>query len=215
MSGKNAEKRVKLSEGISRFLPESSFMINYVIDHTPAKRMGRLFEYVSLLNARVEMLEDKVELEDEDFEYLVEDSIIEASKSKSKQRREWLASITVPGVAPVSEDEWEYRIKCIEILANLSDEEVYCLLNHSSSISTTRLDKTRGWHISITIKDRATLSEHELFTRYLLNERFSRYQNSLLRFGLIEKDELYGSGYLLTQAGALFIYAISGELPDR
>lgn len=207
------DKRVRLYKAISGVIPGGSFIVEYMVDRIPDQRMERFFKFVEELKERVEKLENTDFFKSDNFSILAEAAIIESSRVYSNQRLAWLASIAIPSLTP-SENELEYRKKAVDILAELSDADVECLLNHTSWEQKIKYEQALATQISLSIGDRENLSSHELFEINLSNQRLTLYRNSLLNKGLVEiVTSERRSDYRVTEAGNLFIYVITDEYP--
>lgn len=216
MNEKSIDKRVRLYKAICGIIPGGSFIIEYMIDRIPDQRMERLLQFIAEMNERIERLENKDFLKEDDFIFLAEKSIVESTKSYSNKRLKWLASITIPFEDCTSKNEWDYRMKAVNILSNISDGDVEYLLKYDDLMEKAKYERQNGWKREYFVSDGARLSlpDHELFIKNLYNSQLSLLRNSLLSQGLIIKKEgRSNDDFKMTEAGKMFVYIITGKYP--
>lgn len=213
MDENSVDSRIKLYKAISGLIPGGSFFSEYLIDRIPGQRMERLFKFVEELNERISKLENRDFVNNENYSLLAESTIIEATKPISKERMEWLGSILIP-TTTLSDQEIEFRRKALAILTDLSDLDVECLLKHISWKNKIRYEQSLRKKHLLTVAEFNKLSSHELFTKYLENERLDIHRKSLSEKSLIENRGQHDDPeYQLTELGKLFIYILTNEYP--
>ncbi len=203
--------RTQLYRAVAGVLPGGSFLVEYLIAHVPGQRAERLFTYIEQLNIRLAQLESCEFTRTYEYAALCENSIIEATKPISQKRLAWIATIVVPSTPP-SGKEVEFRRKALQILTDLSDNDVECLIAHTGFSSTLRLEQSMPGRHFISIADAKSLPGQDLFLRRLENA-----QLELCRDALIEKRLLLHEAsrlpfrYGLSELGRLFVFVLGGE----
>ena len=209
------DKRIKLYKALLGVLPGGSFLVEFLVERVPNQRAERLIRYIENLNARLETLANLDFVRTHEYAALAENSIIEATKPISQVRLDWITSITVPKHQP-TEREIEFRRKALNILSDLSDSDVKCLINHLDFSSQFRMERDVPGRHFISTADRKTLPGHDLFLRHLENLQLTIYRSSLLEKGLIaEQKSERSSSYEITEFGMLFIFVLTDEFPRR
>jgi hypothetical protein len=214
MDEKAVDKRAKLYRAISGLVPGGSILVEYLIDRIPDQRMHRLFAFLEELESRIQALEDRTVIQNEDFEALAENAIIESAKSRSKDRLKWLASIAIPSSGSPSSKEWDLRTKAVGILADLTDSDVEFLLLHADPESLFRFEHNFGYYEPISRADQDNLPDYDLFLKHLDNKYIDLHRHPLVRHGFMEyKANDNFPRYRLTEEGRIFIYLITGKFP--
>lgn len=211
MKQPSVDKRVQLYKAVAGLIPGGSFVVEYMIDKIPNKRMDRLFEFVEELNKRIEKLENKEHLNSEEFTYLAENAIIESVNSKSSDRKNWLASIAIPKNSEIEDVEWDFRVKAVYILSTLDDNDVHCLIQYTDCDKKISYEHSLGKHQFISAKDRHELPDYDLFLRNLYNQTLDVRRSALASHGLIICNDK--NKYEITENGRLFIYLITEKYP--
>jgi hypothetical protein len=156
------DERIKLYKALLDVLPGGSFVVEYLIDHVRGQRAERLLAYIEQLNHRLEQLESLEFTQTYEYAALVENSIIEATKPVSQNRLGWIASIVAPSIAP-TEREIEFRRSALQILTDLSDNDVQFLLAQSDFSSAFQLEKSMSGRHSISMADAKTFPLRSFF----------------------------------------------------
>jgi len=205
------DQRIKLYKAVAGVLPGGSFLVEYLIDHVPGQRAERLSAYIEQLNLRLEQLESLQFTKTYEYAALVENSIIEATKPISRKRLEWISSIAVPSTTP-TEQEIEFRRRALQILTDLSDNNVECLVAHTDFSSTVRLERSMPRHHFISMADAKDLPAHDLFVKRLENTRLELYQEALIEKRLLlPEEERRMAKYKVSELGRLFVFVLGEE----
>lgn len=211
MKTEPVDKRVQLYKAVAGLIPGGSFIVEYMIDRIPNQRIDRLIEFVNELSRRIEKLENQQHLHSEEFTYLAENAMVESVNAKSTERKNWLASITIPQNPEIEPLEWNYRVKAVYILSTLDDNDVHCLMQYAQFKTKVRYEQNLQKRYFISIQDRKELSDYDLFLRNLSNEALVVRRSALINHGLIAYDE--ENEYEITENGRLFIYTITEKYP--
>jgi hypothetical protein len=205
------DERIKLYKALLGVLPGGSFVVEYLIDHVRGQRAERLLAYIEQLNHRLERLESLEFTQTYEYAALVENSIIEAIKPVSQNRLGWIASIVVPSVAP-TEREIEFRRSALQILTDLSDNDVQFLLAQANLSSAFKLEKSMSGRHSISMADAKNLPAHELFLKRLENAQLELHRGALVaKRLLVHSEERSPLKYWLSELGRLFLFVLGGE----
>lgn len=205
------DKRIKLYKAIAGVLPGGSFVVEYLIDRIPGQRAERLVAYIEQLNVRLERLESLEFTKSYEYTALVENSIIEATKPISEKRLKWISSIVVPSITP-TEQEIEFRRRALQILIDLSDNDVECLMAHTDFSSTIGLQRSMPRKHFISMADVQSLSAHDLFAKRLDNSRLTLHRDALIekRLLLLEEDGRMDK-HKVSDLGRLFLFVLGEE----
>jgi hypothetical protein len=215
MKEESVDKRVKLYNAILGLIPGGSFLSAYVIDRIPGQRMERLFEFIEEASKRIEKLENRSFVHEDSYGQLVESTIIEATKPISKERMDWLTSILIPTETP-SELEIEFRRKALGILSDLSDSDIEYLLKHKKWEDKVRYERSFGGKHFISVAEFNKSTSHEIFTKFLENERLDFSRKSLQEKRLIENTGRQDApDFKLTMLGNSVIYVLTNEYPGK
>jgi hypothetical protein len=207
--------RVKLYKAISGLIPGGSFLVEYLIERVPSQRAERLGAYIEQLNSRLERLENHDFIETYEYAALVENSIIEATKPISERRLGWISSIVVPA-SPPSELEIEFRRKALQILSDLSDADLECLIAHRDFSSKVRMERAMPVSHFISYADAKKLPAQDLFIKHLENFRLELYRDALLEKHLLTNQTKNGmTDYKLSERGMLFVFVLGEESSVR
>jgi hypothetical protein len=205
------DERIKLYKALLGVLPGGSFVVEYLIDHVRDQRAERLLAYIERLNHRLERLESLEFTQTYEYAALVENSIVEAIKPVSQNRLGWIASIVVPSVAP-TEREIEFRRSALQILTDLSDNDVQFLLAQANLSSAFKLEKSMSGLHSISMADAKSLPAHELFLKRLENAQLELHRGALVaKRLLVHSEERSPLKYRLSELGRLFLFVLGGE----
>lgn len=211
----SVDRRVKMYKAVAGLIPGGSFIVEYLIDRIPDQRAKRLENYIENINARLEKLEDKNFMSSYEYASLVENSIVEATKPISEKRLIWISSIVVPE-SPPSLLEIEFRRKALQMLSDLSDGDVECLVAHLDFATKIEFERDMSERHAITISDAKTLPTLDLFRKRLENLSLEIYQAPLIEKRLISvnKDRSF-EGCTITNLGRLFLYVLGEESSVR
>lgn len=205
------DKRLKLYKAVAGVLPGGSFLVEYLIDHVPGQRAERLAAYIERLNIRLERLENHEFTTTYEYAALVENSIIEATRPISEKRLEWISSIVVPSNI-ATEQEIEFRRRALQILTDLSDNDIECLVAHTDFSSTIQLERSMPEHHFISVADAKSLPAHELFTKMLENTRLALHRGTLVEKRLLLSEQNHHmTRYEVSELGRLFVFVLGEE----
>jgi hypothetical protein len=205
------DERIKLYKALLGVLPGGSFVVEYLIDHVRGQRAERILAYIEQLNHRLEQLESLEFTQTYEYAALVENSIIEATKPVSQNRLGWIASIVVPSVAP-TEREIEFRRSALQILTDLSDNDVQFLLAQANLSSAFKLEKSMSGRHFISMADAKNLLAHDLFLKRLENAQLELHRGALVAQRLLVHSEGRSPlRYRLSELGRLFLFVLGGE----
>ncbi|SDP81695.1 hypothetical protein [Desulforhopalus singaporensis] len=121
---------VLIGKGILGAIPFVGPLIAETVGATiPNQRIDRINDFLLLLEQRIEETERenaKLKFQNEEFIDILEESMLQASRALSKERKEYIASIIANGIA---EEKIEYNQKklLLNILNELSDTEIIIL----------------------------------------------------------------------------------------
>jgi hypothetical protein len=205
------DARIKLYKAVAGVLPGGSFIVEYLIDHVPGQRAERLFTYIEQLNLRLEQLESLEFTKTYEYAALVENSIIEATKPVSQERLRWIASIVVPSITP-TEREIEFRRRALQILTDLSDNDVQYLLAQADFSTAFQLERSMSGRHSISMADAKNLPAQDLFLKRLDNAQLELHRDALAEKRLlVAEEERRVLKYRLSELGRLFLFVLGGE----
>ena len=121
-------------------------LVGYTI---PNQRFDRLVKYSTQLEKKVEKIDNsvlKLALQDENFTDLMEESLRQAARSLSDERREYISSVIANSLTPEKKDFIESKY-ILKILGEINDIEViwlrfyYCPLMNGDSEFRQRHEK--------------------------------------------------------------------------
>ncbi|MDX1719190.1 MAG: hypothetical protein R3353_03455 [Salegentibacter mishustinae] len=116
----------------SNFIPipgVGSVLSEIVGNIIPNQRIDRIAEYVQILNSKIESISSEIvqkELQNEQFIDLIEEGFIQASRTISKERKEYIAEIIKNGLS-LEEIDFIQSKHILKILSELNDIEVIWL----------------------------------------------------------------------------------------
>lgn len=150
----------------------------------PNQRADRIADFAFKLQSRIDQLEEaqvRLELDDEQFTDLIEESLRQASRATSEARRQYLASLVANSL---SSDDIEHAESkhLMRMLGELSDVEVLWLrLFHNPTMGGD--NEFRELHAEVFRPITATLgSSREELDGHALQES---YKDQLVRLGLV------------------------------
>lgn len=186
----------------------------------PNQRIDRIVKYAQALEFRLSKLEKHVveqKISDEHFTDLIEESLRQAARSLSDERREYISSLVANSISSDDVEHSESK-HLLRILGELNDIEIIWLRFY--------LDPTMGGDIEFREKHdyilnpvAATLgsSQPEIDKSTLQNS----YKEHLASLGLLEKEidmdtssrgvKLKTKGYRITSLGKLLLREVSFE----
>ena len=180
----------------------------------PNQRIDRIVKYAKALESRLSALEESVvneNLTNENFTDLVEESLRQAARSLSDERRSYISSLVVNSI---SSDDIEYLESkhLLRILGELNDIEIIWLrsyLNPTMGGDTEFRDKHN--HILNPVGAHLVSAQPEIDKSTLQNS----YKEHLTSLGLLEKEldidtsnrgtKLKTKGYKITLLGRLLL----------
>ncbi len=186
----------------------------------PNQRIDRVVEFAKALEVKFAALDRdfiRVKLTDENFTDLLEESIRQAARSVSDERRQYLASVIANGLSPeaVEFSESKYLLK---LLSEINDTEVLILRSHLPTEREDWLEFQQKHGATITceraypgssqrVHDRETLYESyagHLVSLGLLN---CRYKTPATRWPRAHDwtYELEVVGYKITRLGEILL----------
>lgn len=114
-------------------LPIIGPLLNELVGYTiPNQRFDRLIKYSTQLEGKIENIDNsllKLALQDENFTDLLEESLRQAARSLTDERRDYIASIIANSLKPEKIDYIESK-HILKILAEINDIEVIILRSH-------------------------------------------------------------------------------------
>ncbi len=176
---------LKASSGI---IPGAGPILQELISNIiPNQRIDRITDYISILerkicNVPVETI--KLLLKKEEFISLIEDGFIQASKSITKERREYIATVIENGITKEEIELLESK-HFLYLLSELNDAEIIWLRYYLGS-PTDMENNFREKHIDI-LSPRGHISkdsDEKQWTKIAVKES---YQEHLIRLNLIER----------------------------
>lgn len=189
----------------------------------PNQKVDRIVKFAEQLELRLKSLEKRELLinaiQDEIFTDLVEEGMVQASKSLSDERREYLASLISNSISS-NDIEYHESKHLMRILGELSDVEVIWLRHFISEGYSYGTDMVfREKHQNIL--EQAVNASQE--GRQELSALVGSYKEHLTSLGLLEKkmsikesrngSEISTEGYTITMLGRILLKEI-GLIPD-
>jgi hypothetical protein len=180
----------------------------------PNQRIDRIVKFAEALQERLSALEEsvvKANLSNENFTDLVEESLRQASRSLSDERRSYISSMVVNSIS--SEDIEYFESKhLLRILGELNDIEVIWLRFYLNPVmSGDKEFREKHNHILNPIGARFGSAQPEIDKSTLQNS----YKEHLASIGLLEKEidmdtssrgvKLKTKGYKITSLGRLLL----------
>ncbi|MGI1999629.1 hypothetical protein [Shewanella frigidimarina] len=180
----------------------------------PNQRIDRIVKYAQALESRLLMLEKEIvnrNMSDDNFTDLIEESLRQASRSLTDERRDYISSLVANSIS--SEDIEHYESKhLLRILGELNDVEIIWLRFYLDPVMNGDID-FREKHANI-INPTSAHSEStqpELDKSTLQNS----YKEHLSSLGLLEKKidintsgrstKLKTTGFTITSLGRLLL----------
>ncbi|MCU7934551.1 MAG: hypothetical protein KZQ99_06685 [Candidatus Thiodiazotropha sp. (ex Dulcina madagascariensis)] len=212
LSTNTRDRLVSVAKAAAGGLPLVGNLISEALDTiVPELRFDRAVKFLTELDARVQEIEGKIEFEKnlstEVGLDLLEEGIIQASRSVSEERKERLARLVAQSLS--QEDlRYEESRKLLNIYRELTDPEVVWLIYYSLNPVLGG-----GMHNNWFMKHEEILSPvrqvmglpQEEYNRGALQES---YKNTLLQLGLTEQK---GSSTSITTLGRMLVSYIHGE----
>lgn len=175
----------------------------------PNQRVDRMVQFLSILDKKLNDLTIDIEdinakMKDEKYINLFEEGIWQASKTSSKERKEYIASILKNGLTDEALNEIQKGI-FLSLLSELNDIEVIILYSYTRNYGNNKEIRDELKHIieepiSYLGADEKTINDSILY---------DTYKAKLLRLNLL-KDDKY---IQLTGLGRLFLNYI--DMPDK
>ncbi len=133
LGNNKADTFASLTKAVAGAIPGVSFFGEFLTTTIPNQRIDRLVQFAELLEQKLHYLQDDViqqKLKSEEFSELAYETLSQASKTNSKDRREYLASLLKNSL---SDEELELmeKEKLLELLGQLNDTEIIFLKYYS------------------------------------------------------------------------------------
>lgn len=153
----------------------------------PNQRIDRIAKFAEILEQRLSTLEEsflRSQLSNEEFVGIMEEAMIQASRSTSNDRREYLASIVASGLTD-KEIEYNETRRILTILGELSDAEV--ILLRSYLVRTIGGDEEfREKHKNIVMRQQPVIAAPQIEKdKYAITVN---YREHLISMGLLENE---------------------------
>lgn len=180
----------------------------------PNQRIDRIVKYAQTLESRLIMLEQDVvqrNISDENFTDLVEESLRQAAKSLTDERRDYISSLVANSISSDDLEHFESK-HLLRILGELNDIEIIWLRFYLDSTMGGDTDfREKHDHILNPVPAHSGSSQPELDKSTLKNS----YKEHLASLGLLEKEieidsssrggKLKTKGYRITSLGKLLL----------
>jgi outer membrane murein-binding lipoprotein Lpp len=180
------DRAASLAKSIVGAAPVVGPLISEVVSNLiPNQRIDRISEFVTLLNARVESLDDQLlqsAFRDEHFVDLLEDGFQSASRALSRERKEYIASLIANSLTEEQIEHSQAKL-LLSLLAELSDPEIV-LLQFYAKLTSDDQDEYLETHKAIIQGPVAHMgSSPQELDQHALH---STYKVHLERLGLIK-----------------------------
>lgn len=212
LESNHRDRLVSVAKSVAGTIPYIGTMVSELLDHVvPNLRFERIVVFLRALDSKVSQIDEKLEhfkanLATEEGVDLLEEGMLQASRSISRERKERLASILEKSLS--KEDiKYEESRKILNIFRELTDPEVIWLIYYSLE---PRLGK--GPHSNWVEQHPDILNPISKTTtglnEKLENERLEKaslqgsYKETLLRLGLIQNN---GRTTSMTTLGKMII----------
>ena len=180
----------------------------------PNQRIDRIVKYAQTLESRLIMLEQDVvqrNMSDENFTDLVEESLRQAAKSLTDERRDYISSLVANSISSDDLEHFESK-HLLRILGELNDIEIIWLRFYLDSTMGGDTDfREKHDHMLNPVPAHSGSSQPELDKSTLKNS----YKEHLASLGLLEKEieidsssrggKLKTKGYRITSLGKLLL----------
>lgn len=169
-------------------IPGAGPVLQEIISNViPNQRIDRIADYIIILERKLSLIPDetiKSLLKKEEFINLLEEGFIQASRSISKERREYIASIIENGITKEEIELLESK-HFLNLLSELDDLEIIWLRYYFNSPSDQE-NNFREKHIDVLnpIGYYSKDSDEKQWTKIAVKES---YQEHLIRLKLIER----------------------------
>lgn len=138
---------VSASKAVASFIPYLGPFIAEIIGVViPNQRMDRISEYVKILNEKVDNLEEK--LSNQESIDLFEDSLHQAARALTRERKEYIASMLKNGLTKEEQTHAEKK-QLLSILGELNDIEIIFLKYYSLNLGIGQKHPFVEKHIDI------------------------------------------------------------------
>lgn len=163
-----------------------SFVIEYLVNTIPNQRMDRFAQFLEMLVERVEKLETQSNINDPRFVELFEEAAEHAARTHDIHRAEYLTRMVVPD-KPTNSEEWDVRRKLLQILRELTDKDIEILLSFAKLPTSLAggNPRRRRQERTLSVRDRKTISDNEMFEIESENARFELHVSTLEKPGLL------------------------------
>lgn len=206
LSTNTRDRLVSVAKAAAGGLPFVGNLVSEALDTIiPELRFDRAVKFLTELDARVQKIEGKCEFEKnlktEAGLDLLEEGIVQASRSVSEERKERLARLVAQSLSQ-EELRYEESRKLLNIYRELTDPEIVWLIYYSLNPVLGRGPHSI-WHekhqeILNPVRQVMGLPQEE-YNRGALQES---YKNTLLRLGLTEQK---GSSTSITTLGRMLV----------
>jgi hypothetical protein len=149
--------------------------------------MDRVVEFVRVLAARLGELERKINADNRHTVDLLEDTVMQSTRALSSERNSYLARIMAES-ADVSPEQYEFNKKLLQILSELTDEDIRVLKAHSEPRELHLLKQNWPWAKPVTEAEWRTLDPNAKFEHESRSISLDVHRATLERFGLLEPE---------------------------
>lgn len=187
----------------------------------PNQRIDRINDFLQLLENRIEETEKdnaRLKFQNEEFIDILEESMIQASKALSKERKEYIASIVSNGIGKDEVDHIQKKL-LLNILNEISDTEIIILQLHGLPPGEDReyfekhKDILMPPHVTLRTSDQSAIDDKTLFDAQ--KNHLARLDLIVLKYKQPKKGEIpefdpatgmiKAQGYKITSLGRLLL----------
>jgi hypothetical protein len=151
----------------------------------PNQRIDRIVKFAQILEKRLKSIEERFiwsQLKDENFSDLLEESLRQAARSLSDERREYLASLVTNSLS-LEDIEYVESKHLLQILSELNDVEIIWLKFYSE-VAMGGHDEFREKHPTVLAPVVASMTSHSsVLDKKTLQDS---YKEHLSRLGLLK-----------------------------
>jgi hypothetical protein len=180
---KKTDIAVAVSRAVIGSIPVAGAALAEIISIViPNQRMDRVADFVSKLEDRISDVEQRVLTSNKYFVDLLEDSILQATKSLSEERNEYIA-IFLSKNREISEKDYSIKKKLLHILEEMTDEDVEIL----RSMRESWYQRTARNYV-VPMQTIAVVNNYTKEEKYLYEMAVASWDahiNSLERLGLV------------------------------
>ncbi len=213
---------IAIGKGILGAIPFVGPLIAETVGATiPNQRIDRINDFLILLEEKIDEVHRetaKLKFQNEKFIDVLEDSMIQASRALTKERKEYIASLVANGI---EEENIEHNQKklLLNILSELSDTEIIILQSYGLPPSEDReffekhKDVLMPPHVTMRTSDENQINDKTLFDAQ--KNHLARLNLTTLNYKKSKKGELpefdpntgmiKAQGYKITSLGRLLL----------